>query len=229
MARRETFTTEAELARCVVAWLSNLGWDIYQEVQVGGYGGAIADIVGMKGKLLCVVECKLSLGLRVLSQANDWRRMANLTYVAVPGYGRNRDLGFAMDVAAMFGIGVLRVTPRQYLEIPDVKEIKRPTFRRNIASNLRECLNEGQKTYAEAGNPDGKRWTPFQETCRVVRQYAQSHPGATMKEVIDNVKTHYSTPMSARQSLAKWIELGLVPGLRIERLGRALRVWPVEK
>jgi len=223
--KRVAFTNEAALAKVVVGWLSNLGWDVYQEVQIS-YGAPIADIVGRKGKLICVVECKLSLGLRVLSQAHDWRTLSNLNYVAVPQYGAGRDISFACHVADMFGIGVLRVNPDAYQGIESVTEVKRPALRRNIYSSLLEALNEGQKTFAEAGNSDGRRWTPFQQTCDTVRRYTQAHPGAPLKEVIDNVKTHYSTPATARSSLAKWIGQGSVPGLRLERVGRSLRIWP---
>jgi hypothetical protein len=227
MTRRAPFTTEAELAKVVVAWLSNLGWEVFQEVQANQYC-PIADIVGRKGTLTCVVETKLSLGLRVLNQADYWRTRANLVYVAVPQYGQGRDVSFAVRVAELLGIGVLRANPEAYSGVSNITEVKRPAFRRNIYSELAKSLNDGHKTFAEAGNADGRRWTPFQQTCDTVRRYAQVHPGAPLKEIIDNVKTHYSTPATARTSLAKWIEGGHVAGLRVERIGRSLRVFPVE-
>jgi len=40
------FMKETELVKGVIAWLQDMKWDVYQEVQVFSYG-AIADIVGL--------------------------------------------------------------------------------------------------------------------------------------------------------------------------------------
>lgn len=224
MPTKIQFSTEADLAKLVVAWLESLGWDVYQEVQP--FSNGVADIVAINGAALCVVECKLSMGLRVLSQADDWRRSSNMTYVAVPAYSRNRDERFAFGIARLLGIGVLQVrTGSIGRASSEVTEAVRPEIRRRCQNNLREVLSDKQKTFAAAGNSEGKRWTPFQNTYENVRNYVRSNPGAPMKKVIDNIKTHYSTPSSAKQSLLKWIENGSVEGLGIERIGRTARVW----
>ncbi len=73
--------TEVELARPVVAWLGDLGWEVFQEVSAGG---SVADIVARRGPVLWVVEVKRSLGLSLLGQAHAWKRRAHRVSVAVP-------------------------------------------------------------------------------------------------------------------------------------------------
>lgn len=226
--KRTNFTSEAELGRVVVAWLTDQRFEVYQEVQPSSYG-EVADIVGTIGPTVCVVECKLSMGLRVINQARRWSQFAHLAYVAVPLYTGGRDFKFACDVAGKYGLGVLGVATAsdQYNVPPRVEELQRPTFhRRAWAQRLRDVLNEHHKTFAEAGNSNGSRWSPFQETCRAVADYARLNPGCTMKQLIDNVKTHYGTPATARACITKYAEQGIIKGVRIERLGRGLRVWP---
>jgi hypothetical protein len=51
-------------------------------------------------------------------------------------------------------------------------------------------------------------------------------PGIGMKELVDNIETHYSSSKTARSVLAKWIQQGVVKGVRAEFEGRALRLYP---
>lgn len=225
MGRRNVFVTEAEMAGRVVAWLSNQHWEVYQEVQVSD-GGPIADIVATQGPRLIVVETKLGLGLKVIQQAVRWNMDAHMVYVAVPILGYKPESRFAVEVARKFGIGVLEVSSLDG-DGWGVRETSRPTLnRRAWVERIRKVLRDQHKTFAAAGNPNGRRWTPFQSTCAEVANYANKHPGATLKEVVDNIKTHYGTPATARVCLAKWAELGKVPGVRLEKLGRAWRVYP---
>jgi hypothetical protein len=52
-------------------------WEVYQEVQLEAYR-PIADIVATADPKVCVVECKLSLGFRVIEQVWRWQRQATL-------------------------------------------------------------------------------------------------------------------------------------------------------
>jgi hypothetical protein len=45
---------------------------------------------------------------------------------------------------------------------------------------------------------------------------------------IVGIKHHYGSDNTAISSLAKWIEDGKVPGIRMEREGRALKLYPQE-
>ena len=213
--------SEAELAEVVVGWLRDLRWEVYQEVEA--YGN-IADIVAVQGALLWVIETKTSLSLRVMEQAWAWRRRAHYASVAIPR--ARRVSSYAARCLDRDGIGVLEVrapdgwTP----ELARVRETGAAQLNRRPATGLRGHLHEEQKTYAAAGS-QGKHWTPFVGTCDELRRYVQDHPGATLRDAIAAIKTHYRTVSTARSSLAKWIQAGVVPGVRCELEGKALRLY----
>ena len=99
---------EADLAKVVVSWLNEQHWDVYQEVQIHGFGG-VADIVAVQGPLVWVIECKTSLSLTVMEQASVWR--VHFRSVAVPTGVRHHSRTAAYRVARLFfKVGVLCVS-----------------------------------------------------------------------------------------------------------------------
>ena len=87
---------ETDLARAVVSYLESSGWDVYQEVlrnphSMGGYGSPRCDIFAVKGGVRWAIECKMSLGFRVLEQVEKWKGYANMVSVAVkrPRFGKS--------------------------------------------------------------------------------------------------------------------------------------------
>ena len=200
---------ETSLAAPVVAWLRDMEWDVYQEVQVGD---DIADIVATKGPLIYVVEVKVSLSLKLLAQAARWLRLAHYVSVALPfeiGKGRYLERSFAEKYMAENGIGRITVKDSEV----DVNRIDARFRRRVDSEKIREKLHEKQKTTLGAGSKGGGYWTPFKETCQALRKFVEMHPGCSMKEAIDGIRHHYSSPASARGSLAHWIRAGKVKGL----------------
>jgi len=214
-------SSEAELAAVVVAWLRDLRWEVYQEVEAYGH---VADIVAVQGALLWVIETKTSLSLRVMEQAFMWRQRAHYASVAIPR--ARRASSYAMRCLNRDGIGALEVrAPDGYTpELSRVSEVGHAALNRRPAGKLRDKLYEQQKTYAAAGS-QGARWTPFIGTCEELRRFVAEHPGATLKESIASIKTHYRTPSTARSSLARWIQAGVVQGVRCELEGKALRLY----
>jgi hypothetical protein len=221
------FESEVELARCIVAYFQEQRYEVYQEVQPWQYG-SVADIVATFGARLVIAECKLSLGLAVLQQASDWVGWANMVYVAVPQGARNSNFGFGTKLAVMLGVGVLAVSHSSYEHDKySVKEVGKPLFHRHSQQDsFRKILTERHKTFAEAGNPLGKRYTPFQATCETLRKQVRLNPGRTMKETVGAINTHYSTPRSAVVCLSKLIWENQIDGVRLEKDGRAVRIYP---
>lgn len=217
--------SEVELAEPVVAWLRAQQWDVYQEVSAYS---RTADIVATRGPLIWVIEAKRSLSLEVMDQAYHWRTWAHLSSVAVP---RRRRGGYAYAKHCLMrdGLGMLVVkAPNPYEhDVERVREELPAHLHRRIVVGLRTKLNEAQKTFAPAGSQNGG-WTPFLGTCQALQRYVDDHPGATLGEAIGSIKTHYQTPASARGSLAKWIQAGVVKGVRSEYDGKALRLYPVQ-
>lgn len=218
---------EVELARHVIAFLQGEGWTVYQEVVCHNRR---ADIVATKGPLVWIVETKTGLGLAVLEQAHEWRNYAHFRSVAYEhvrssrGYrGRN----FAGIIAMKLGIGILAV---DYDGTLSHGYSQPPEFDRRCSALhiLRRHLVVPQQTYAEAGNAHGHFWSPYKQTCDALREYTSAHDGCLFKEAMEAITHHYKKDSTARSSMAKWISLGKVKGLRLERDGKMLRIF-VEK
>ena len=221
---------ETELAKGVIAWLQDMKWDVYQEVQVFSYG-AIADIVGLFDGRTWVIEVKTTLSLKVMEQAYHWKPFSNLVSVAVPR-GRRGSIEFPWKVLESFGIGLIRVVESSdwvnHASVPvwEIVELVRPQVNRRPGKYLKDSLSEAHKTFAEAGNANKLRWSPFQQTCLDVRKFVEKNPGAGLKQIIDNVKTHYQSVQSAKSCIAKYIQMDVLKGVRSEKDGKKLRFYP---
>ena len=202
--------TEVELARPIVEWLIDLGWEVFQEVELY-QGGARADIVARRGAVLWAVEVKRTLSLALLGQALEWTQRTHRVSVAIP-HGRTTSARrFALRAAASEGIGVLEASLLYDGEVK-VVELGCPQLRRRV---LGVRLHEAQKTWADAGNAAGKRWSPFQQTCVLVRAAVEAAPGLTVREVVDRVDHHYKSTSSARGSLLGWARSGSIEGVEV--------------
>jgi hypothetical protein len=236
------FTSESQLASCVVQYLTDDEWDVYQEVNPRSYGST-ADIVATKGKLVWVIETKLTFSLQVLQQACNWLNRAHLVSVAVPQpkkhWSRRGDIG--AEILKWKGVGLLEVFAelkhvyRSSFMVPEpdapelsfeVREVVQPKLsRRAFAEIFTEVLCEEHKTFAKAGTNSGKRWTPWRQTIESVRSFVQSHNGCTLKELLEQCQTHYHSTSSARANLSHWIEAGKVEDVYSIRDGRYIRLF----
>lgn len=210
---------ETAIAAPVVEYLQAEGWEVFPEVKVRA--GYIADIVGRRGKLLWTVEVKASLSLEVLGQAYRWRGWSHLVSVAVPAAHRNSEgRYFARRICKDYGIGWLSVGAN------DVRQVEPPAMSRVVVvPGLAESLCEEQKTYTVAGSAGRDAWSPFKQTCQELARIATREPGISLRAAIEQIRHHYASTASARASLRTWIEAGKVPGLRLERDGRSLRLF----
>lgn len=217
--------SETILAESVIKWLESQKWDVYQEVQIETYG-RVADIVAVLGNLVWVIECKNALSLNVMDQAHGWRRYSNLVSVAVPRRRGTSGRSFANQVLRTFNIGMLTVD----LNRPTankVSEIIRPALnRKGLTMRIKERLLPAHKTFARAGNADGLRWTPFQQTSISILHEVKKHPGITMTELMDKIHHHYSAESTARSCISQWAQKGVIKGVVVKRDGRLIRLYP---
>jgi hypothetical protein len=203
--------SEEHLARIVIEWLRSFQWEIYQEVPVGH---GVADIVAMNGPLQWVIETKTGMSMQLLKQLDDRMGTANLVSGAIPRtYRAEAPTGLLQKM----GVGLLLVRGER------VEERLRPQFLRRAP---KITLNEEQKTFAAAGSPGGGHWTPFKETARNVLQCVSYRPGCTMKELIARIKHHYSSPSAADANILRWIDAGVIKGVRVDRSTRPLKLYP---
>jgi hypothetical protein len=202
---------KVSLAKKVIAWLEDLKWDVYQEVSIGSES---ADIVGVQGRLTWIIECKTSMTIAVVAQADRWKGFAHYLSVAVP-YGRHHP--YWEKVLKDLGIGILWVARGDSYEwkSPVYERIKPKLWRSaNLMKELRASLHPMHKTYAEAGNSRSRRWSPFKETCANIRRYVTDHSGATLHELLRDVETHYQTIGTARACIPMWADAGKIEGVR---------------
>ena len=208
--------SEEELARQVVAYFEHDGWDVYQEVMCSG---RVADIVIVREPVIGVVECKTSFGLAVMEQAHYWKRYAHVSYAAVPGYFKHSNSRcFGERMCHQQGIGVLHVN-KNY-----VKMAVKARLTRRITKRIK--VREEQKTFAPAGTNRGGHWTPFRGTVHAMEQYVNLHPGCTMREMMKAIDHHYSSDASARSTLSKYMEYGVITSVEKRKEGKELRLYP---
>jgi hypothetical protein len=203
------YNTEAELAKDVVAYLTQQGWDVYQEVEsVRG----VADIVAVKDGKLLIVETKRNMCLDVLYQAHRWRMYADYVVAAVGRSLKSDVADFGRYVVAeAIKVDVWCFTPGYTRDITSLKH-EEP----RKVNTVFEALRPEHKVYAQAGSARGGHWTPFKTTCETLHALILSNPqGMTINEVLDVTgPLHYKTKASAKSSLTKWIERGKVPNLK---------------
>lgn len=215
--------SETDIARPVVAWLRDKLWDVHQEVCIGG-GGPRADIVGVQGRLLYVVEVKATLGLAVIEQAMGWRDHAHYVAVAVPrprrvATGRR----FAEQLCRERGIGVLHVgTHHEAVTVEEQPRLSRSRLIPQFVAQLRGVLCEETRSYAAAGNAESRYWSPFRATCEEIRRALGRRGPLTTRELVETIRHHYSSDSSARSTLPKWLDAGKIPGVESDG-GRPMR------
>ena len=227
--------SECDLAAPVIRYLLDDHWEVYQEVEPKRYGN-IADIVATRGPLLWVIEIKKSLSLEVIAQAASWTRNAHYVSVAIPQQYRRWTKGKRMadEFLRWKGVGCLHCkgpnpgwVDAECTDLAKVGDIVLPKLNRKaVTDTIRESLCEEQKTFAKAGSPNGKRWTPFQSTVRQFVRLVHATPGLTMKELVDQLSHHYASASTARSSIAYWIDAGVIEGVERRQEGRYIRMYP---
>jgi hypothetical protein len=214
---------EEEMAKTVVRWLKMKEWEVYQEVSLYG---KCCDIVAVKGDTIWAIECKVNLGVHVLEQAYHWKSLAHLISVAVLRPKKRRSAFLSM-VMKDYGIGCLDVGPSYINRCMDsllkyaVKETQGEK-NTSIRPGLKRVLREEHKTWAAAGNANGKRFTPFQATAEKVKDLVKARSPISMSEMLEDLDHHYSSKASARQSLRNLIESGVIDGVRLRKEGKSL-------
>jgi len=206
--------TEVDLAKPVISYLEERGWDVYQEVLIYG---KIADIVATFGKLTWILECKTSLSLKLLEQIYAWRGRANYLSIVIPIAVSN---GFTKDLLIKNKIGVLTIRNSE------VFENIHPQLNRKVI-NIQKFIKPEHKTWAEAGSQHGY-YTPFQQTKTNIEYRIKNYPnGILFKDFMKLTEHHYASEATARSCLQKWIESGIIKGAKIVNQDNKLFIYPV--
>lgn len=221
--------SEADLARVVVDWLTFRGFDVYQEVELVARG-IRADIVARRGPELTIVETKTSASLALLGQVMERRCFAHRVYAACPSAGRT-----FRDLCEAVGVGLLAVrvgTDRTYEWLGEVEYANPSCVEEIIPSRrwnkrplkLASRLRPEHKTACAAGSPTGGHWSRWRDTITQLTGVVAATPGIALPDAISRISHHYASHKSARGSLARDIERGVIPGVKI----RDGVLWPSE-
>lgn len=216
--------TETDVAAVLVSYLERNGADVYQEVTVRG---GVADIVARVGVELWIVEVKTSLSLALVIQAMERRRQAHRVYIAAPPSRSLREVGMICHEVGIGLFSVRTIESWHGQQLVSVEVEGRRWNRRPV--DLASRLSPEHKTHAKAGAVGAAgRWTPFRNTCEQVARIVERNPGATIREVIEKTKHHYSTDAVARSSLAKWVQEGAIERVVAKQVDGKIRLYPVE-
>jgi hypothetical protein len=209
---------ETEIGRSVVAWLRDMGWEVYQEV-----GALNADIIAvLSGKFIWSIECKPYLNFKVLNQAIRQSHNGQWSSIAVPqGTWRNNGR-LAKVILDHYGLGCLLVSGTNVTE-----QVKARMRRQKTPDWVWGYLDERQKTYCDAGSPGGRAWSPFKATCEELLTVVRANPGIRLDVALKRFNHHYKTEASAKRSMATWIGLGKVKGIESRLVDRKLCLFPL--
>lgn len=216
------FKLETEVAEIIIPYLKQMGWEVYQEVQIDSN---IADIIATQGKIVWVLECKKSLSLNVMAQAYKWRRYAHYVSIVVPTKKRWNTELLLKNILDYLGIGCYMVSkPDNISEFAPVK-----LNRKVMSYYITNSLTEQHKTWAKAGNANGNRYTPFQHTKDNLIREVRKNPGITLKQLIKSIDHHYASEASAKGSLLSWIHQGVINEVELRREGRQYKIYLKEE
>src|SRR6185312_5261868 len=176
--------TEAMLAATVSAFLAadgaevfhevTLEWKLRRQATVGNgrpVGDGRADLAFLRGAVLGVVECKMSLSFELLAQAARWRDYAHEVWIAVPFAKMSEGRHEAFQVCRKhYGFGVIEV------QDDDEVRLRHPVQRATIDPALLNSLRPEHKTGGElAGTNRGGHFTTFKETAARWAAYVAAH------------------------------------------------------
>lgn len=222
---------ESDLAKKAIEYFEKEGFEVFQEVQLSGYGSRVVDIVLKKDNILWGIEIKKNLSLALLDQG--WRNLRYFNKSAIVfsksvNYSilsfkrsENRARNFAFKIAEDYGIGLFQIEvdkkrdgqiviwePESKLE---PKLIEKPVFKDSI------FLCDRHKSFAEAGNSNGKRWTPFQATKENLIKYIKKNEGCKLRNALQNIEHHYSSINSGVSCLSGLIKNGIIKELNYDK------------
>jgi hypothetical protein len=207
----KTKISEKDFAKYIIQYLTDFGYEIYQEYETSA--GNIIDIVAKSGNIIWAIETKLSLSLDVIYQAKKNLLYCHFSSICVPSLNtrgsKSRDI--AEDILNYYGIGMFTINKYGGID----ENIKPSMNRKNFSKRL--IFNESRKSYAEAGNSNGHRWTPFQQTKDELINYVKENPGCRLKDAVDNINHHYSKNSNANASLRHWISTGVIKNIIIDK------------
>lgn len=208
--------TEKELAKCVVNHYTDAGYEVYQEVKASSR--RLIDIV-VKGKngSLTSIETKLVFNIKLIEQAYVNQDFCNRSLIVVPEnvYRRTRT-GMITTMLESLNIGLCIITYEGKLK--NVISCNKMPTRKLLR------LFEEQKTFAEAGSPGTRIFTPFKYTLKLIREHLEEHGEKNLYDLMASIPHHYKTLPSAVNSIRKYAKKGVLEDIKLSEDGHRLYI-----
>ncbi len=147
MARKPSLTEE-QIAAEAVTELQRMGYETYEEVNLGHGGGPRPDIVGIQGPRVIIVEAKRSMSLTLLNQMMYWRGQVHHVIGAISG----GLIGLAAGRLCLAeGLGIWRIETR-YGDKLEIREELHPRMHRPGRSYTLDRIREGCNEHNRSGS-----------------------------------------------------------------------------
>jgi Holliday junction resolvase len=206
------FVKESDLAKKIIKRYEKEGYEIYSEV-IYKPGSKRADIIAVKDDYYISIETKMSMNLTLIEQSFFWKDKVHESYICFPSSKKVN--WFAVKLCNDLGIGMYKYNKRtdEFQLIHKSSICKEPDLPK---------LYEGQKD-SISGSKGGGYITPFKITCEKLINFVKENNESTLINAIKNIEHHYSSDNSAKNSLHKMINIGVIPELEIFR--KSKQIW----
>mgnify|MGYP001281113076 CR=1 FL=1 len=197
---------ETDLFQPIKEWLEERDYEVYTEV-ISTKAGGRADVVGVSGPAVAVVEMKNSLTLEVVAQAIRWKLYSNYIYIAVPCNPKRRVSNYVCNLLIREGIGLLEVSLSNQGRKANILVSSKCRYYRRVDDHIRNSLTPKHQLLP-GGHAGGGYITTYSKTIDRVKdflQYGTHGEWTTLDEILNHCETHWASPKpSLAQSIRKF-------------------------
>lgn len=221
---------ESDLFNPVKFWLLNYKdcTDVFAEV-------LDIDVVGFNKSLpfTIAIELKKNFSFKLLEQATDRLEYAQYVYIAIPLPKRHFPPRFISNYCREKGIGILYVDLGSKYIMESVIVNQEAKYNHQVFKNIKKVIEmnrkirigdfsckEGLATYSlkhrvkpynhfEIGGVSGNnhsKITPYKITIMRIKRFLKQNGWSTLKDVVENVHTHYSNPKAGIYGALRFIQ-----------------------
>lgn len=195
---------EQEVAKEVEEHLSDEGWEVFKEVPAPSRNKTV-DLYAIKGvpdnpRDSLAIEAKSSCSIRVIQQAEFWRRRAHRSAIAVP-YSQNRNQrNFVARICKQFELGFFEASSKQV-------DLTRRPEKSGMGIRIPDLYEEQKDAVAGTDDPS-ERHTELDRTLGRLEEYVEKNGRARLDEAVEHVDHHYSSASSATSAIKGHIRDG---------------------
>lgn len=205
---------ETDLAQKLICYLQSNNYNnLYFEVYDNNEKRPIDVVVLLDNEednKTWAIEVKTCLNLNVILQAIYNKQHANYSSIFVPSDSlrklKNYEYKTLFELLHTFGIGLL-----EYNFNSMIYETKKPTCK-----DIKNKINLHDKSKdSTAGAKHCKRETKFSTTVDLLINYVKENPNKRLSDIVKNIKHHYSSNITATNSLRTYIIKNVIKEIQI--------------